>query len=80
MMKREEFIGRHVKVLQSSCKNQTGLEGKVVDETKNTLVIETKNGEKTVLKKNCCFIFEGKDVVKGCEILFRPEERTKKVK
>jgi ribonuclease P protein subunit POP4 len=83
MIAREELIGLKVRVKRSACKNQTGIEGKVVDETKNSLVIETLHGEKRVLKKNCTFMFEREDMwkeVKGADILFRSEERTKKVK
>jgi len=83
MIKRQEFIGLRVKIKRSACKNQTGLLGKVVDETKHTLVIETKKGEKRVLKKNCIFLFEtekGWVEVVGRDIVFRPEERIKKVR
>ena len=52
-----ELIGLKVKVLKSLDKKQKGLEGIVVDETKNTLIIETKDGIKWLVKKVSRFRF-----------------------
>ncbi|MDD5162903.1 MAG: ribonuclease P protein component 1 [Candidatus ainarchaeum sp.] len=75
-----EFLGLNARVLQSSDKNKIGLEGKIVDETKNLLVFETKNGIRQLPKKECVFEFElGKEkaVVQGLHIIDRPEDRVK---
>lgn len=77
------FIGLIIKILNSSDKSLIGLKGKVVDETKNLLVIEVKGKEKKIPKASCSFLFYLKDekiVVDGKKIAFRPEERPKKVK
>ncbi len=76
-----ELIGLKVKVIASKDKKQSGLLGNVVDETKNTLLIETKSGAKRVIKKTSKFRFyAGKKsfVVEGIEINFRPDERIEK--
>ncbi len=77
-----ELIGLVVRIANSSSRELIGLEGKVVDETKNLLVIETKSGERKVQKAPNTFLFtlENKEKVeiKGKDIAFRPEERTKK--
>lgn len=77
-----ELIGLKVKISKSSSRGLIGLEGKVVDETKNLLVIETKKGDKKISKISSTFEFElenGEKVeLKGKDIAFRPEERTKK--
>lgn len=76
-----ELIGLKVKVMASRDKRQNGLAGNVVDETKNTLLIETKNGAKRIIKKTSKFRFyAGKKsfVVDGIEINFRPDERIEK--
>jgi len=79
---RHELIGLKVKIAKSTDKTQKGLTGKVIDETYNTLKIETKNGEKTVIKKNCVFIFALPNKVKvqvdGKLLVGRPEDRIKK--
>lgn len=95
-----ELIGLNVKITNSSSRELIGLEGKVVDETKNLLVIETEKKEKKIRlpthrqssfqnvrllkipKISSTFLFtleNGEKVeLKGKEIAFRPEERTKK--
>ena len=61
---------------------ETGaIKGKVVDETKNMIIIETENGVKKVEKKSHEFTFalpDGKRVkVSGKYLAARPEERVK---
>lgn len=78
------FIGLPVEIVQSTSKPLLGIKGKVIDETKNMLVIETLDGtEKQVQKVACMFRFkldsgESADI-EGKKICFRPEERAKKV-
>ena len=78
---RHELIGLQVQVAKSSNATQDGTKGLVVDETKNTLTIETKSGLKRIQKKNSEFIFkipDGKRVkVDGKRIIARPEDRIK---
>lgn len=77
-----ELIGLEVEVEKSSCRGFMGMRGRVVDETKNLLVIEGKGKEAKVPKVPCVFVFtleDGKKVrISGKAIAFRPEERTKK--
>jgi len=74
-----EFIGLETRVY-SKDKNKQKINGKVVDETKNLMLIE-KNGEiKKIPKKEAMFEFKiGKKTVKvdGKKILFKPEQRLK---
>ena len=63
-----------------SGKGFQGLEGKIMDETKNTFVLETVKGRKTVPKKECVFFFPARGVRAEGELLVsRPEDRTKKI-
>jgi ribonuclease P protein subunit POP4 len=72
-----EFIGAKIKIIRASNKNLEGMEGSVVDETKNTFKIKnTKNKERTVLKSSAVFMINNQEI-KGDEILRRPEERIK---
>lgn len=79
-----ELIGLGVRVSKSSDPGKKGISGTVVDETRNTLVIETRKGERRVLPKaECTFRFSlpgGEAVeVEGRAIVARPEDRTKKM-
>jgi ribonuclease P protein subunit POP4 len=78
---RHELIGLPVEIVESSNKFQVGIKGKVVDETKNLLIIETRNGLKKIQKKGAKFIFkipsEKKVKVEGKRIVVRPEDRIK---
>lgn len=76
-----ELIGLKVKVLSSLDKKQRGISGTVIDETKNTLVVETDSGVKSLVKGISEFRFYyGRKSFKvdGREISFRPHERTGK--
>ncbi len=76
-----ELIGLRCRIVSSLDRKEVGIDGTVIDETKNTLVIETPGGTKRVSKKISTFKFysEGKSfTVKGEEICFRPHERISK--
>ncbi|ASJ17559.1 ribonuclease P [Thermococcus chitonophagus] len=76
-----ELIGLRVRVVGSTHPGFVGIEGYVVDETRNTLVIV---GEKVwrVPKDICIFEFETEDGTKikipGERLVGRPEMRLKK--
>lgn len=78
-----EYIGLPVTVVRSPSRTMAGLKGVVVDETRNTFVIERPDGRVVRIPKvGCLFRFEkgGKTFdVEGSSIRFRPEERPKKV-
>lgn len=68
---------------ESSHQGFTGLEGKVVNETKNTLTLEDREGrEKIIPKETATFHFklpDGSTVeIEGKIIVSRPEDRIKK--
>jgi RNase P/RNase MRP subunit p29 len=52
------------------------LRGKVIDETRQTLTLKTQKGEKKIVKKQHMFIINN-SMIKGAELLGRPEERIK---
>ncbi len=75
-----ELIGLQAKVCSSTDSARRGIAGKVVDETKNTLIIEQNGAEKKVPKGECVFEFELGDEkveVDGKRIAYRPEQRAK---
>lgn len=77
-----ELIGLSVKIIRSTNPVNTGIEGRVIDETRNTIIIETKNGKKSFVKEQCTFSFllpSGERInVDGRILVARPEDRIKK--
>ena len=59
-----EWIGLNAKVAESTDKSRIGIKGKIIDETKNLVVIETEKGEKRLPKKEVKLMVElGKEKV-----------------
>ncbi len=76
-------MGLMMEVEDSSNKDMIGLRGRVVDETRNTFVIETEQSEeKRIPKAGNVFIFslEGgvRARVRGDMLIARPEDRIKR--
>jgi len=53
-----ELIGLKLRIISSKNKSNVGIRGKVVDETKNTLVVEENNHRKILIKGQNEFKFE----------------------
>ena len=49
------LIGYDIEVVEASNKNYIGIKGRVVDETRNLLVVKTGEGVKKIVKKGCIF-------------------------
>jgi ribonuclease P protein subunit POP4 len=78
---RMELIGLDVEVLSAPC--YEGIKGTILDETKNTFIIGSAGTEKMVPKNSneFAFTYEGsRFVIRGSEVLHRPEDRIKKVR
>ena len=75
------LIGLQTTVVASSDPMMKSLAGKVVLETRNTLVLETSHRRKMVAKKNAEFEFSDAKVgrVLGSAIIGRPDERIAKL-
>lgn len=81
---RGELIGLPVAVKAASDAGLVGLSGVVVDESLRTLTVRRDDGhESRISKPGTTFSFttsKGLVVVDGAAIVFRPEDRTKKVR
>ncbi len=79
---RHELIGLTVEIIDSSHKEFVGIKGIVIDETRNTITLETNDIEKMIPKANVVFLFtlpQGEKVsIDGNVIVARPEDRIKK--
>ena len=78
-----ELIGLHVDITDCSDPNWKGQSGLIVNETKNTFLIEINDQQKMIAKKTATFEFnfDGKKItIDGSKIMYRPEDRIKKVR
>ena len=79
-----EWIGLNARIRKSSCRAMEGITGKVVNETKNTIVLEDRGGiEKRIPKGSSVFEIEigpGNWVkIEGRAVCYAPEDRPKKL-
>lgn len=79
---KQEFIGTHGSISQSKHADYIGLNGKVVNETRNTISILHKNKIKKIIKNSATFRFKFQDgaiaEIDGNLLVGRPEDRLKK--
>lgn len=72
---RGELIGRYVKAVQKD--NEHKFEGKIIDETKNTVVLKSKTCRKRLVKERFSFEFSGGICIDGSYFTKRPKSRIK---
>jgi len=75
-----ELIGLKAKVIASKNKSNIGIEGKIIDETKSTIMIEKGEKQKRLFKNNIIIDVKfNKRVVRidGKLLAGRPKERVK---
>ena len=80
---KEELVGLYVKIKECKDPSWIGKSGLVVDETKNTFLIEIEDQQKMISKNIATFEFEyeGKKIaLEGSKIAYRPEDRIKKAR
>ena len=73
-----ELIGMHTEIANSSNSQIIGLNGRIVDETKSMITINTVNGIKSIPKSNnnWKFTIDSKDIiVEGSKIAKRSFDR-----
>lgn len=78
---RHELIGLDVEVVWDRNPCNIAVSGKVIDESRNTLVIRQGNMTRRIAKQNALFSFslpEGVVEVEGQALVGRPEDRAKR--
>ncbi|MDI6642526.1 MAG: ribonuclease P protein component 1 [Candidatus Hodarchaeaceae archaeon] len=79
---RHELIGLEARVVNSSDPTLVGIHGKIVDETRDMLVVEQAGKDKIIPKSSSTFLIamsNGKGVtVEGKKLIGRPEERVRR--
>ena len=79
------FIGLEAEIIKSADRKLIGLKGKIIDETKNLIVIERESDSKEIkipkISSAFKFFLESGEstIIEGKSIIFRPEERAKKL-
>ncbi len=80
-IQRHEIIGLKCEAKLKGGAEKKAIMGIVADETRNTLILSTRKGNKTMIKEKHDFAFrlDGKNVVvDGASLVGRPQERIKK--
>jgi ribonuclease P protein subunit POP4 len=70
------LIGRPIEVVRSSNPGAAGMRGKAIDETRNTITIETEKGTKTIIKDQS-EIKTREKTINGKMLIGRTHERIK---
>ena len=71
-----DLIGQDVTVTDSENKEIVGINGKVIMETKNMIILDTKNGKKNI-PKDICQLSNNKGIIQtdSTKLSKRPHER-----
>jgi ribonuclease P protein subunit POP4 len=80
---KDELVGRNVTIKECTDPNWINKSGKIIDETKNTFLVEIGNKQKRIAKITAIFEFEydrKKTIVEGSRLVYRPEDRIKKAR
>ena len=74
-----EIIGLDVQILDNTSPTSRSISGNIIGETKNTILVRTSRGTKTVPKKGAAtikFALEsGACFISGSSLIGRPEDR-----
>ena len=80
---KDEFIGRQITIRECSDPSWINKSGRIIDETKNTFLLEIDNKQRRIAKNIVKFEFEydgEKIVLNGSRLMYRPEDRIKKAR
>ena len=74
---KREIIGLETEIIDSKNKSNIGIKGKIIDETKSTIIIKDKKAKKRLLKNNIILKINN-ITIKGKILQGKPKERIKK--
>ena len=78
---KHEIIGLKARIAGSRNKDNIGLKGKIINETKETITIKTSKGNKMLFKNNIKLeldVNKKRVLIEGALLAGRPEDRVKK--
>ena len=70
------IIGSSIQIEDAKNKTLTGTSGKIIDETRNTITIQTGKGTKKIIKEQATFKINNK-TIEGKTLIGRTEARIK---
>ena len=73
-----ELVGLVATVVNSTNSDMIGISGCIIDETKNTLILDTRSGHKCIPKSICDLEFSNdtiQTIINGAKIQKRPFDR-----
>ena len=73
---KHELIGLNAEIIDSNNKDNIGIKGQIIDETKNTITIEQNKVTKRLFKNNITLKINNQKI-KGTSLKGRPKERIK---
>jgi len=71
------FIGKRITIAESTSKELVGIEGKIIDETKEMFTLDTKKGTKKIVKNQITFTTDNGRRIEGKNIRKTIENRMK---
>jgi RNase P/RNase MRP subunit p29 len=82
-MVNDELIGKNITIRECTDPQWKNKSGVIIDETKNTFLLEINHQRKQIAKKTATFEFtdnEKKIFIEGNRLLYRSEDRIKKAR
>ncbi len=82
-MIKDELIGKQVIIISCTDPSWIQKKGTIIDETKNTFLIQIENKQKRIAKETATFAIYGpekKTIIDGKRLKYRPEDRIKKAR
>ncbi|MEE9525249.1 MAG: ribonuclease P protein subunit [Candidatus Woesearchaeota archaeon] len=73
---KREIIGLTTEVVDSKNKGNIGIKGNIIDETKNTIIIQHKKNKKRLFKNNITLKINNQ-IIKGKTLQGKPKDRIK---
>lgn len=72
-----ELIGSQIEIESSKNKSLVGVKGEVIDETKNTLTIQTPKKKIKIIKSHVTIMIKNQKI-QGKSLVSKPQDRLKK--
>ena len=80
---KDELIGKHITIRECTDPHWKNKSGVIIDETKNTFLLEINHQRKRIGKKSATFEFhvhKKKTLIEGSRLMYRSEDRIKKAR
>ncbi|MBI2147019.1 ribonuclease P protein subunit [Candidatus Woesearchaeota archaeon] len=69
------LLGSAIRVVDSNNRSLIGIEGRVIDESKHTIIVQEGAGQKRLIKSQVTITVNGSAAIQGSLLDGRPDER-----